>query len=114
MAECLLCKKDVTAGYVVCGDCAGKLGAGELPPVLLRYIWDLAEEIVNNDNICRCGMCVRGACDSQVSGLTCLNGVMAWLRAKAEKLMKTAPSSGTTPWPGAGQIRKGQKNEEIF
>ena len=48
------------------------------------YIARLAEEIALNENSSQCDMCVIGNCGSQVSGMTCLNGISAWLWQQAE------------------------------
>lgn len=88
MAVCFLCKEDVTSGFVVCGDCADKLDPKEMHPVMRQYIERLAEEIVNDNGICSCDMCVYGTCESQVSGLVCLSGVIRWLQGKANELLQ--------------------------
>lgn len=44
------------------------------------FIDQLAEEIVLEHP--DCGMCIRGGCDHQMSGLTCRCGVREWLTAK--------------------------------
>lgn len=54
------------------------------------YIARLAEEIVLNENSCQCDMCAIGSCDSQVSGVTCLNGVTVWLMNQAETFVQDA------------------------
>ena len=48
------------------------------------FIARLAEEIALNENSSQCDMCVIGNCGSQVSGMTCLNGISAWLWQQAE------------------------------
>lgn len=60
--------------------------------VTLEYfIARLAEKIILGENSCSCDMCAVGSCSSQVSGMTCLNGVTAWLKQQAEAFCKDAP-----------------------
>lgn len=48
--------------------------------LMLEYFMDqLAEAIVLDPLDAMCSFCIRGSCDHQVSGLTCRNGVKAWL-----------------------------------
>ena len=47
------------------------------------YIDQLAEYIVLDANVNMCGLCIRGSCNSQQSGLTCRYGVKAFLQNKA-------------------------------
>lgn len=91
MASCMLCKKDVTAGFVVCGDCARSLEPFTLPPELAYYIDQLAEDLVRNENSCSCDMCAIVGCVSQVSASTCKNGIKAWLLAKADQCLAREP-----------------------
>ena len=91
MASCMLCKKEVTTGFVVCGDCAHQLEPFTLSPDLACFIDQLAEDIVRNENSCSCDMCSIVGCSSQVSGLTCRNGIKAWLLSKAGQFL---PRSG--------------------
>lgn len=89
MAECLLCKKDVTSGYVVCGDCAGKLNPGELPPVLSLFTAWLGTEMTRDLTVKPCSMCKMEYCDDISQ---CYQGVISWLRAKAEDFVKASAS----------------------
>lgn len=73
MAKCLICKEDVTSGYVLCRHCAGKLEPYTLPPELSYFIDQLAEEIVLSETIPTCRLCSIGECQSQVGGLVCRN-----------------------------------------
>lgn len=79
MANCIRCKKSVTSGYVLCSDCADEDMA------LAYYVDRLAEDIVSSEDICSCHMCVIGNCGSQVSGMTCRNGVKTWLLGKRKE-----------------------------
>ncbi len=88
MASCMICKKEVTTGYVLCGCCAHKLEPLTLPTELAYFIDQLAEDIVLDEKIRPCDMCSIGECMSQVSGLVCRNGVKAWLLSKADKYLK--------------------------
>lgn len=79
MPNCMICKKPVTTGYVICGACAGEY-------VTLSYFIDrLAEDIVLDERIPTCGMCVIGDCSSQVNGVTCRNGIKTWLLNKVKE-----------------------------
>ncbi len=93
MASCMICKKEVTTGYVLCGCCVHKLEPLTLPTELAYFIDQLAEDIVLDEKICPCDMCSIGECMSQVSGLVCRNGVKAWLLSKADKYLKPANKS---------------------
>ena len=87
MPSCMFCKKDVITGFVVCGDCAHSLEPLTLPPELAYFIDQLAEDIARNENSCSCDMCAIVGCSSQVSGLTCQNGIKAWLLSKADQFL---------------------------
>lgn len=119
MASCVLCKKDVTTGFVVCGDCAHKLESFTLSPDLAYFIDQLAEELVRNENSCTCDMCSIVGCSSQVSGVTCKNGIKVWLLDKANQffpankcadeikpLSKQKDSEGTAEMDLADGIRQ--------
>ena len=49
------------------------------------YIDQLAEYIVLDADVNMCGLCVRGSCNSQQSGLTCRYGVKAFLQNKGSE-----------------------------
>lgn len=85
MPNCAICKKPVTSGIVLCGDCAKGLAPYTLPTELAWFIDQLAEEIVLNNAIYPCTMCSMPTCTSQVRGLTCRNGVKAWLLSQAKR-----------------------------
>ena len=87
MAKCLICKEDVTSGYVLCRHCAGKLEPYTLPPELSYFIDQLAEEIVLSETIPTCRLCSIGECQSQVGGLVCRNAVKAWLLERAKRYL---------------------------
>ena len=91
MANCLICKKSVTSGFVICGNCAGKLEPYTLPPDLAYFIDQLAEELVLSEDMSTCQMCSYGGCESQVSGLVCRNGVKAWLLERAGAYFEKRP-----------------------
>lgn len=85
MATCLICKKDVTSGFVVCGDCAGELKSKAMPPVLSGFAAWLGSELVQDDMVNFCSMCKGAACgDLSVRR----KGVAAWFREKAEEFLK--------------------------
>lgn len=85
MPSCAICKKSVTSGVVLCGHCAKGLAPYTLPADLAWFIDQLSEEIVLNHDIYACSMCAMPACTSQDSGMTCRNGVKAWLLKRAEQ-----------------------------
>ncbi len=97
MASCMLCKKDVTTGFVVCGNCAHSLKPFTLPVELAYFIDQLAEDLVRNENSCSCDMCSIDGCLPQISGLTCKNGIKAWLLTRAGQYFSqsTAPTANT-------------------
>lgn len=86
MPSCAICKKSVTSGVVLCGHCAKGLAPYTLPADLAWFIDRLSEEIVLNHDIYACSMCAMPACTSQDSGMTCRNGVKAWLLKRAEQI----------------------------
>lgn len=72
-------KDAVSSGDVMCGVSTGE-------PVALNYFIDrLAEDLVLDGTLQICGMCVIGGCESQVSGMTCRNGVKTWLLNKVKE-----------------------------
>jgi len=93
MPSCVICKKNVTSGIVLCGHCAKGLAPYTLPTELAWFIDQLAEEIVLNNDIYPCAMCAMPTCTSQVSGLTCRNGVKAWLLSQAERFFPAKTAS---------------------
>lgn len=94
MASCVFCKKDVTTGFVVCGDCAHKLEPFTLSHDLSCFIDQLAEDLVRNENNCTCDMCSIVGCSAQVSGVTCKNGIKAWLLDKAGQFLPRSGAHG--------------------
>lgn len=85
MSSCAICKEPIVSGIVLCGHCAKRLVPYTLPTELAWFIDQLAEEIVLNNDIYPCTMCAIGSCSGQVSGLTCRNGVKAWLLSQAKR-----------------------------
>lgn len=85
MPSCAICKKSVTSGVILCGHCAKGLAPYTLPADLAWFIDRLFEEIVLNNDIYACSMCAMPACTSQDSGMTCRNGVKAWLLKRVEQ-----------------------------
>lgn len=85
MPSCAICKKPVTTGIVLCGHCAKGLAPYTLPVGLAWFIDQLSEEIVLDNHIYACAMCAMPTCNSQVSGMTCRNGVKAWLLTRAKQ-----------------------------
>lgn len=92
MATCLMCKKDVTAGYVVCGDCADGLKSNTLPLVLDYYIARLAAKIAFDDTVYPCPMCESADCSLGNEGITkydCHKGISDWLHSCAKEFFET-------------------------
>ena len=78
-------KDTVPSGDVKCGGSTGE-------PVALSYFIDrLAEDLVLDEKIQMCSMCVIGGCESQVSGMTCRNGVKTWLLNKVKAYAEDMP-----------------------
>lgn len=78
-------KDTVPSGDVTCGVSTGE-------PVALSYFIDrLAEDLVLDEKIQMCSMCVIGGCESQVSGMTCRNGVKTWLLNKVKEYAEDMP-----------------------
>ena len=87
MATCLICKKDVTSGYVVCGSCAGELKSEAMPPVLSGFAAWLGSELVQNDTVNFCSVCKDADCGDLSA---CRKGVTAWFREKVEKYLEAS------------------------
>lgn len=85
MANCISCKKSVTDGHVLCSECA------ENRLALDYFIDRLAEDIVLDNQMDSCRICVIGECQSQVGGMTCRNGVKTWLINKVKEYVADAP-----------------------
>ena len=72
-------QKDTAAS----GDVTHGVNAEE--SVALNYFIDrLAEDLVLDEKVQMCSMCVIGGCESQVGGMTCRNGVKTWLLNKVK------------------------------
>lgn len=56
-----------------------------LPTDLAWFIDQLSEKIVLEKSIYACAMCAIKDCPSQASGMTCRNGVKAWLLSQANE-----------------------------
>lgn len=94
MATCLLCKKDVTSGYVVCGDCAGKMKPGAMQPVLYGFAAWLGENMVQDHTLSPCSMCELAKLDACLDPDMCYKGVTDWFRAKVDKFLETSGYDG--------------------
>lgn len=57
------------------------------PALQLEYFIDQLAEYIVLESDTMCPLCARGSCDSQVSGLTCRNGVQAWLMERKAELV---------------------------
>ena len=89
MPACLLCKKDVSSGYVVCGGCAGELKNWAMPPVLGGFAAWLGAELAGQDTVYFCSVCETRKCDDDA---TCRKGIIAWFRESAEKYWEACNS----------------------
>lgn len=85
MPNCAICKKSITTGIVLYGRCAKGLAPYTLPTDLAWFIDQLSEKIVLEKSIYACAMCAIKDCPSQASGMTCRNGVKAWLLSQANE-----------------------------
>ena len=77
-------------GYLYADDVAHSVSAGQ-DVALSYYIDRLAEDLVLDETTGLCSMCVVGGCESQVSGMTCRNGVKTWLLNKAKGYAEDMP-----------------------
>lgn len=94
MPACLLCKKEVTSGYVLCGDCAGELKTGTMQPVLNSFAAWLGESIAHDHTIVPCSICEFGKSNACLNLSMCGKGITAWLRAKTNEFMETCGYNG--------------------
>lgn len=85
MPNCAICKKSVTTGIVLCDHCAKGLTPYTLPTDLAWFIDQLPEKIILEKSIYACAMCAIKDCPSQASGMTCRNGIKAWLLSQANE-----------------------------
>lgn len=88
MANCLLCSKDVTAGYVLCSECAVDVKLSTEPEMLEHFVEWLGAEMANDFAVNPCSMCGREHCND-ISH--CRSGVTTWLQTKAEKYCQAGP-----------------------
>lgn len=85
MEDCTIQKYAAASGDVTRG-----VNAGE--SVALNYFIDrLAEDLVLDEKVQMCSMCVIGGCEGQVSGMTCRNGVKTWLLNKVKAYAEDMP-----------------------
>lgn len=61
--------------------------------LMLEYFIDQLAEYIVLDSDVLCGVCVRGSCDHQVSGLTCRNGIKAWLLERQAEFAENLPDT---------------------
>ncbi len=93
MPTCLMCKKDVVSGYVLCGDCAGELKTNHLPHILEYYITRLASNIAYDDTVYPCFMCENEDCSLGKEGVTrydCHKGLSDWFRSRANEFFSNS------------------------
>lgn len=80
--------------------CTGAASFGSATPdacaedtISLNYFIDrLAEDLVLKEVAELCSMCVIGGCNSQVSGITCRNGIKTWLLNKVKEYAGDMPA----------------------
>lgn len=70
---------------MLCDHCAKGLAPYTLPTDLAWFIDQLSEKIILEKSIYACAMCAIKDCPSQASGMTCRNGVKAWLLSQANE-----------------------------
>ena len=109
MPTCYLCKKDVTSGYVVCGDCAGNIKPGTVQPVLSNFTAWLGEIMAQNHTTAPCGVCEFEKVDICLDFSMCRKGITSWLRAKADEFMETSGYGGIL-----GQLKTVCPFPEVF
>lgn len=93
MAICYMCKKDVTSGYVLCGDCAKELRTNAIPHIIEYYIARLADSIAHDSTVYPCPMCEIEDCrlgKEGVSTYDCHKGISDWLRSKAVEFLSNS------------------------
>ena len=90
MANRVVCNNAVTRGFVLCPECARSFRSGEVPMDTIRFIDQLAEEIVCDTELPACSFCDRN-CAGQVSGLVCRGGVKDWLMSRAKRYFTPDP-----------------------
>ena len=93
MPTCFMCKKDVTSGYVLCGDCAEELKTNHLPHILEYYIARLAANIAYDDTVYPCSMCEIKDCGlgkEDVTRYDCHKGLSDWFRSKANEFFSNS------------------------
>ena len=68
MANCVVCNNSVTRGFVLCPECARSFRSGEVPMDTIRFIDQLAEEIVCDTELPACSRPRKILCNRR--GLT--------------------------------------------
>lgn len=91
MPTCLLCKKDVISGHVVCGDCAKNMKPGAVQPALYGFAAWLGAELAGKNDVHVCSICEARKCGDDSM---CGQGIAAWLRKKAEEYLNTGAYTG--------------------
>lgn len=94
MPTCLLCKKDVTSGYVVCGDCAEHMKPGTMQPILYGFAAWLGAAMAKNNAPTPCSVCKFAKSDACLDPALCRKGITAWFQAKADEFMETSGYDG--------------------
>ena len=84
MKTCMICNQPVASGFVVCGNCAGEIKSGEVPPDTLRFIGQLAVDIYSEEDAYPCTFC-NNSCHGQENQFVCPNGIKSWLIDRAKK-----------------------------
>lgn len=94
MPTCFLCKKDVTSGYVVCGDCAESMKPGTMQPVLYGFAAWLGADLARDHTSAPCSMCEFQKSDACLDPALYRQGITAWLRAKTDKFLEASGYEG--------------------
>ena len=86
ICQAVLFVRNLSPQVLFCADTVQRaLRHTRFPTDLAWFIDRLSEEIVLNHEIYACSMCAMPTCTSQDSGMTCRNGVKAWLLKRAEQ-----------------------------
>lgn len=84
MARCMVCNKQVSTAFVVCGHCAEEITSGAIPEAAVFYIGRLANEIANDTSVYPCALC-NNDCHGQEDAHICPEGVKGWLMDRAKE-----------------------------
>lgn len=94
MPTCLLCKKDVTSGYVVCGGCAEHMKPRTMQPVLYGFAAWLGAKLAQDHSDAPCPVCEFAASGACLDLAKCRQGIASWFQAKADQFLGTCGYDG--------------------